>query len=145
MVFQESGLAGSNRWWEYRNRALHWAGYIALAVILAVLAMLWFTSYGNNKAYLAEVAAKVPGVERQGQSLTQLGNGDMFSLLPFLNSLLHLPDSQNFRWTIRRSPIAWDCSAAIRSATPAMPCTKSAERTAAAAGGATDRRHAAQR
>ncbi|HFF8939392.1 type VI secretion system membrane subunit TssM [Serratia ureilytica] len=96
VVFQESGLAGSNRWWEYRNRALHWAGYIALAVILAVLAMLWFTSYGNNKAYLAEVAAKVPGVERQGQSLTQLGNGDMFSLLPFLNSLLHLPDSQNF-------------------------------------------------
>ena len=96
VVFQESGLAGSNRWWEYRNRALHWAGYIALAVILAVLAMLWFTSYGNNKAYLAEVAAKVPGVERQGQNLTQLGNGDMFSLLPFLNSLLHLPDSQNF-------------------------------------------------
>ncbi|EMH4029596.1 ImcF domain-containing protein [Klebsiella oxytoca] len=96
VVFQESGLAGSNRWWEYRNRALHWAGYIVLAVILAVLAMLWFTSYGNNKAYLAEVAAKVPGVERQGQSLTQLGNGDMFSLLPFLNSLLHLPDSQNF-------------------------------------------------
>lgn len=61
-----------------------------------MLAMLWFTSYGNNKAYLAEVAAKVPGVERQGQNLTQVGNGDMFSLLPFLNSLLHLPDSQNF-------------------------------------------------
>ncbi|PKD79243.1 type VI secretion system protein, partial [Escherichia coli] len=96
VIFQESGLAGSDRWWEYRNRALHWAGYIALAVVLAVLAMLWFTSYGNNKAYLAEVAAKVPGVERQGQNLTQVGNGDMFSLLPFLNSLLHLPDSQNF-------------------------------------------------
>ena len=63
----ESGLAGSNRWWEYRNRALHWAGYIALAVIPAVLAMLWFTSYGNNKAYLAEVAAKVPGVERRAK------------------------------------------------------------------------------
>lgn len=30
--------------------------------------MLWFTSYGNNKAYLAEVAAKVPGVERGGKT-----------------------------------------------------------------------------
>lgn len=96
VIFQESGLAGSNRWWEYRNRALHWAGYIALAACLAILAIFWFTSYSNNKAYLAEVAAKVPGVERQGLGLTQLGNGDMLSLLPFLNSVLHLPDSQNF-------------------------------------------------
>ncbi|CAI0748354.1 Uncharacterized protein conserved in bacteria [Serratia entomophila] len=96
VIFQEAGLAGSNRWWEYRNRALHWAGYIALAVVLVILAIFWFTSYGNNKGYLAEVGAKVPGVERQGQSLTQLSNGDMFSLLPFLNSVLHLPDSRNF-------------------------------------------------
>ncbi|VDZ61584.1 Uncharacterized protein conserved in bacteria [Serratia odorifera] len=70
VIFQESGLAGSNRWWEYRNRALHWAGYIALALILLVLGIFWFTSYGNNKAYLQEVAAKVPSVERQGQGLT---------------------------------------------------------------------------
>ncbi|CAI0746677.1 type VI secretion system membrane subunit TssM [Serratia entomophila] len=96
VIFQEAGLAGSNRWWEYRNRALHWAGYIALAVVLVILAIFWFTSYGNNKGYLAEVGAKVPGVERQGQSLTPLSNGDMFSLLPFLNSVLHLPDSRNF-------------------------------------------------
>jgi len=96
VIFQEAGLAGSNRWWEYRNRALHWAGYIALAVVLVILAIFWFTSYGNNKGYLAEVGAKVPGVERQGQSLPPLSNGDMFSLLPFLNSVLHLPDSRNF-------------------------------------------------
>lgn len=96
VIFQESGLAGSNRWWEYRNRALHWAGYIGLALVLVILGIFWFTSYGNNKAYLAEVSAKAPSVERQGQGLTQLDSGDMFALLPFLNSVLHLPDSQNF-------------------------------------------------
>ncbi|WP_273871433.1 type VI secretion system membrane subunit TssM [Serratia odorifera] len=96
VIFQESGLAGSNRWWEYRNRALHWAGYIALALILLVLGIFWFTSYGNNKAYLQEVAAKVPSVERQGQGLTQLDSGDMLALLPFLNSVLHLPESRSF-------------------------------------------------
>ncbi len=56
--------------------------------------MLWLTSYGKNKAYLEEVDAKVPGVERQGQNLTQLGNGDLFALLPLLNSLLDLPKSE---------------------------------------------------
>lgn len=96
VIFQEAGLAGSNRWWIYRNRLLHWAGYIALGLVLLVLGVLWFTSYGNNKAYLAEVGAKVPAVERQGQGLTQLGASDMFALLPFLNSVLHLPESQNF-------------------------------------------------
>ncbi|MCS3408132.1 type VI secretion system membrane subunit TssM [Serratia sp. AKBS12] len=96
VIFQESGLAGSNRWWEYRNRALHWAGYIALALVLLVLGIIWFTSYGNNKAYLQEVAAKVPSVERQGQGLTQLDSGDMLALLPFLNSVLHLPESRSF-------------------------------------------------
>ncbi|HEI8866197.1 TPA: type VI secretion system membrane subunit TssM [Serratia odorifera] len=96
VIFQESGLAGSNRWWEYRNRALHWAGYIALALVLLVLGIIWFASYGNNKAYLQEVAAKVPSVERQGQGLTQLDSGDMLALLPFLNSVLHLPESRSF-------------------------------------------------
>ncbi|MBW7984909.1 type VI secretion system membrane subunit TssM [Enterobacillus tribolii] len=96
VIFQEAGLAGSNRWWEYRNRAIHWAGYIILALLLAGLSMLWFTSYGNNKSYLEEVSAKLPAVEQQGQSLSRLGSGDMLSLLPFLNTLLHLPDSQHF-------------------------------------------------
>ncbi|CAI0701300.1 TPA: type VI secretion system membrane subunit TssM [Serratia fonticola] len=96
VVFQESGLAGSNRWWEYRNRALHWAGYLSLGAILVILGGAWFTSYGNNQEYLTEITAKVPQLERQGQGLTQLGSGDMLTLLPFLNNVLNLPESQHF-------------------------------------------------
>ncbi|MFD1200024.1 type VI secretion system membrane subunit TssM [Brucella gallinifaecis] len=96
LVLREPGLASSNRWWEYRNRVLHWIGYATFATILTILALFWWASYDNNKVYLTEVAAKVPSIERQGQSLRRIEDGDMFSLLPFLNSALHLPDSQNF-------------------------------------------------
>ncbi|KFK97911.1 MULTISPECIES: type VI secretion system membrane subunit TssM [unclassified Serratia (in: enterobacteria)] len=105
VVFQESGLAGSNRWWEYRNRALHWAGYISLGVILVILGGVWFTSYDNNKAYLADVTAKVPLLESQGQGLAQQATGDMLTLLPFLNSVLNLPESQHF--SLQNAPFSY--------------------------------------
>ncbi|QKJ85677.1 type VI secretion system protein ImpL [Paramixta manurensis] len=96
VIFQESGLAGSNRWWEFRNRAVLWSGYVALLAVLVIAGILWLTSFGNNKAYLKEVEAKVPGVERQSQTLQANGESDLFSLLPFLNSVLHLPESEDF-------------------------------------------------
>ncbi|WP_168403811.1 type VI secretion system membrane subunit TssM [Erwinia amylovora] len=96
VIFPESGLAGSNRWWELRNRALLWSGYIALAAALAIGALLWFTSYGNNKSYLQQVQARVPEVVRQSSALQGSEQGDLFALLPFLNSLLKLPESSEF-------------------------------------------------
>ena len=96
VVFAEAGLAGSNRWWELRNRALLWSGYIALAVVLVVASVLWFTSYGNNKSYLQEVQARVPEVARQSTALQGSDARDLFALLPFLNSVLHLPESEAF-------------------------------------------------
>ncbi|MHA7848354.1 type VI secretion system membrane subunit TssM [Serratia sp. D1N4] len=96
VIFQEAGLAGSNRWWEYRNRALHWAGYFSLLGLLVILASGWFISYGNNKEYLTEITAKVPQLEHQGQGLTQLDFGDMLPLIPFLDGILNLPERQHF-------------------------------------------------
>lgn len=96
VVFSESGLAGSNRWWEMRNRVVLWSGYLLLSVALAIAAIFWLVSYGNNRQYLQEVSAKVPTVNQQGQSL-QAGNlSDMFALVPYLDSLLHLPESTQF-------------------------------------------------
>jgi type VI secretion system protein ImpL len=96
VVFQEAGLAGSNRWWELRNRAVLWSGYALLLALLVFVSLLWFTSYGNNKSYLREVQAKVPDVVAQSKQLQSRGEGDLFSLLPFLNSILSLPESSDF-------------------------------------------------
>ncbi|WP_147194876.1 type VI secretion system membrane subunit TssM [Pantoea sp. CCBC3-3-1] len=96
VIFQEAGLAGSNRWWELRNRAVLWSGYVALASALVIAALLWSTSYSNNKSYLAEVQAKVPQVAALSNHL-QTGNlTDLYALLPYLNGVLHLPESEDF-------------------------------------------------
>ncbi|MFQ1681088.1 type VI secretion system membrane subunit TssM [Pantoea dispersa] len=96
VVFQESGLAGSNRWWELRNRAGLWSGYLALLVLVLIAGALWLTSYSKNKAYLQEMAGKTPQVEQLGQQLERQGNGDLFALVPYLNTLLQLPKSADF-------------------------------------------------
>ncbi|MDI9768973.1 type VI secretion system membrane subunit TssM [Pantoea dispersa] len=96
VIFQESGLAGSNRWWELRNRAGLWSGYLALLVLVLIAGALWLTSYSKNKTYLQEMAGKTPQVEQLGQQLERQGNGDLFALVPYLNTLLQLPKSADF-------------------------------------------------
>ncbi len=96
VIFQESGLAGSNRWWELRNRAGLWSGYLALLVLVLIACALWLTSFNKNKTYLQEMASKTPQVEQLGQQLQNQGSGDLFALVPYLNTLLHLPESTEF-------------------------------------------------
>ena len=96
VIFQEAGLAGSNRWWELRNRAVLWSGYVLLAAALVIAGLLWMTSYNNNKSYLQEVQAKVPQVVKLSQNLQANDLSDLYALLPFLNGVLHLPESQDF-------------------------------------------------
>ncbi|MGK9172957.1 type VI secretion system membrane subunit TssM [Yokenella regensburgei] len=96
VIFQEAGIAGQNRWWEMRNRAVMWAGYAALLALLVVIGGLWLTSYNNNQDYLAEVDAKVPGISEQVKALRARTQGDLFALLPLLDSLSELPQSEAF-------------------------------------------------
>ncbi len=96
VIFQEAGLAGSNRWWELRNRAVLWSGYLLLVAALVIAGLLWATSFSNNKAYLKEVNAKVPKVVAQSKNLQAGDLTDLYALLPFLNGVLHLPDSESF-------------------------------------------------
>ena len=63
---------------------------------MIVVSALWLTSYGKNKSYLQEVQAKVPGVAEQSKNLQSGGESDLFALLPFLNSVLTLPESNDF-------------------------------------------------
>ena len=96
VVFPESDLAGTNRWWELRNRAVLWSGYLLLSLVLVIAAILWFVSYNHNRNYLQEVSGKVPSINQQGQALQADNLSDLFALLPYLNSLQHLPESERF-------------------------------------------------
>lgn len=96
VVFQEAGLAGSNPWWKYRNTALHWSGYALLGALLVLACVFWHSSYRNNHAYLDEVALRLAPIEAQGRQLDPLHRQDLFRLLPYLDALRQLPQSQQF-------------------------------------------------
>ncbi|NCF07814.1 type VI secretion system membrane subunit TssM [Kosakonia sp. MH5] len=96
VIFQEAGIAGQNRWWELRSRAVIWSGYAALLALLIVISALWLTSYGNNKDYLDEVQAKVPALDQEIKALRNRQQGDLFAMLPLLNGLAALPQSDAF-------------------------------------------------
>ncbi len=96
VIFQEAGIAGQNRWWELRSRAVIWSGYAALLALLIIVSALWMTSYGNNKDYLDEVQAKVPALDQQIKALRTRQQGDLFALLPLLNGLSALPQSEAY-------------------------------------------------
>lgn len=97
LIFQESDLAGSDRSWENRNRLLHWTGYASLGLALILTTLLWTTSYYKNQQYLQQIEARLPPVNRQAQQLLSNNHGDILDLLPFLNSLMALPQSNSFR------------------------------------------------
>lgn len=96
MIFRESHLAGSDRSWENRNRLLHWIGYGLLGLTLLITTLLWSTSYYKNQQYLNQVAARLPAIEQQAQRLTASNSVAILDLLPFLNSLVALPQSEAF-------------------------------------------------
>ena len=96
LIFEESGLAGSDRRWEDRHRLLHWTAWGAMAAGLTLACGLWFTSYLQNQHYLQQIAQRVPPLTRQGEELARQNTGTIFDLLPYLNSLVKLPQVDGF-------------------------------------------------
>ncbi|WP_269899906.1 type VI secretion system membrane subunit TssM [Paenalcaligenes faecalis] len=86
VVFKEAGLAGLNIKWEQRYRRLQWLGYGLSAVALAVLLSWWWVSYQNNKQYLAQVAEKIPVLDRIGAQTTIERSTEVLALMPFFNA-----------------------------------------------------------
>jgi type VI secretion system protein ImpL len=90
VVFAEAGLAGTNLRWERRRNALQWGLFgIALLVTFSALAA-WSVSYTRNKAYIAEVKARIPPILKQVEDLPVLQRMDLISLLPVLESVREL-------------------------------------------------------
>ncbi len=96
LIFREAGLAGRNHRWERRYRQLHWLGYGLLASAAVVLLTGWIGSYRNNKAYLEEIAERVPVVEKASRDVKVSDSGEVHGLLSYLNTLWYLPHSQHF-------------------------------------------------
>lgn len=88
VVFLEQGLAGTNLKWERRRALVQW-GALAAAVLLAIaLVTAWTSSYSGNKAYLAEVAARLPKLRGAVETLSPaVGNTDVVGLLPSLRAM----------------------------------------------------------
>lgn len=104
LIFQERGLAGSDRSWEHRNRLLHWAGYASLGLALITATLLWTTSYYKNQHYLQQVTTRLVPVDQQARRLAANNHGDILELLPFLNSLVDLPQSDSF--SLKHPPLS---------------------------------------
>ncbi|KEY58751.1 type VI secretion system membrane subunit TssM [Serratia sp. DD3] len=96
VVFRESALASNNRWWIYRNTTLHWIGYLTLAALFLGMGLFWYSSYINNHRYLDEVSRHIPPLERQGREMELSNHQDIFTLLPYLDSLAGMSASEHF-------------------------------------------------
>ncbi|SAK83026.1 putative lipoprotein [Caballeronia calidae] len=90
LIFREAALAGSNLHWHQRRRVLQIAGYAALALVCIAVLALWLRSYANNRAYLEQVAVRVPAVDAQIGSAKVSDANDIARLLPVLNALASL-------------------------------------------------------
>lgn len=95
VIFREIALAGRNLTWERRRRWLQGAGYAALVVLLGLGGWGLWQAYELNRNYLAEVSAKLPELGLNGQTIRSQA-GDILQVLPWLDSLRALPESQSF-------------------------------------------------
>ena len=87
VVFQEQGLVGENRAVEVRRRRLKLAGVAALALLSVVLIAGWSVSYVRNKAYVAEVEARLPDLQKKVDGLPPATNSDVTPLPDVLGAV----------------------------------------------------------
>lgn len=90
LIFKEASLAGTDRRWRLRRRAMTLAGYIAVALVSGVLLAAWFGSYWRNRVYVDAIAQRVPTIERQLREATIAGPTDTRHVIAVLNTLRNL-------------------------------------------------------
>jgi type VI secretion system protein ImpL len=87
VVFEESGIAGTNLKWERRRGLLQW-GTIGLVALLSIGAITaWAVSYARNKAYIRDVDARIKAVNEQVANLRAAPSTDLVELLPSLRAV----------------------------------------------------------
>jgi type VI secretion system protein ImpL len=86
-IFREAALAGSDLRWHQKRRVLQIAGYVLLALVCVAVLAAWLRSYANNRAYLDQIAARVPAVDSQIAGAKFSDASDIARLLPVLDAL----------------------------------------------------------
>ena len=102
VVFGEAELAGTNLKWERRRSALALGGYALVGLLTAGAVAAFSTSYLNNRAYVAEVAAKVDAVRKLVQATPNRASSDVLVLLPALaaTQALAVEDARRVPWSL---------------------------------------------
>jgi type VI secretion system protein ImpL len=96
VVFAEQGLVGENRAMERRRARLRLAGFAF--VLLASVALIggWVLSYSRNKAYVAEIDAKMPELKKAVDALPPAVSGDVTPLPPVLTAVRNAAQPADF-------------------------------------------------
>jgi type VI secretion system protein ImpL len=95
VVFAEAGLAGSNLRWKKQRALLQWSAVAATVAVAGVgLAVLW-RAYVSNSVYLADVDTLLTDIERHVATARSSEPTELLPLLPVLDSVSSLGQSQH--------------------------------------------------
>ena len=90
VILNEAEIAGTNLRWERQRALLQWSVSLVAIFLTVSLIAAWTLSFSQNQAYVAEVAAKVPGVSKQVEQLPVVQNISMPDLISALKSVKEL-------------------------------------------------------
>ncbi len=96
VVFNEQGLVGENLAMERRRSRLRLAGFALTGLAAVALLAGWALSYTRNKAYIAQIEARVPEVRKSVDSLPPAASGDVSPLPDVLLAVRDAPKAAEF-------------------------------------------------
>jgi len=96
VVFAERGLVGANKQVEARGRLVRRLALGAMALTGIALLVGWTISYNRNRAYIDEVAVRVPAARASVEALPPATNADVSALPQVLDELYAVPQPAGF-------------------------------------------------
>ena len=96
VVFAEQGLVGSNRQAEASRKRMRRLGLATIGLTAVAVLAGWGLSYLRNKAYVAEVAARMPDVKAAVDALPPSTSPDVSPIPQVLDKVVGAPEPAGF-------------------------------------------------
>ncbi len=96
VIFKEGGLAGTNLRLEKQRAWLQRGAYAGVILLAALAGLAWFTSFNNNRNYIASVAAHVADISKLKTAVPPSG-GTVLDVLPLLDAVSEIPGGHSRR------------------------------------------------